>query len=232
MTNTTDTQVATKAHIDLDLSKLAKLARAANDGAADILEQAKAVATFTHTFTPPVASALVALAQQAAAHPAPATQAEPVGRRVTYVPLRGKKGVMQITAWMPFECDPPPHRSIIEDTLLYAAPVAAAAPAGEAKDAAAVTSVLRAYGDLEAAGMLVSTGILQIGNLMSNVMYELAQQVGKPLPRYECQQMDKLRKDWDAAMNTIAKLAQHQGPHGMQTRQCPGGGPHQRNKEN
>jgi hypothetical protein len=105
------------------------------------------------------------------------------------------------------------HAALQEVLLGKPLPPAASA-AGTDQDKlkeAVATSVLRTHADLEAAGILVSTGILQIGNLMSNIMYELAQQLGKPLERYECQQMDKLRKDWDAAMNTIAKLAQQQG---------------------
>lgn len=114
------------------------------------------------------------------------------------------------------------HAALLD--VLCGKPLPPAAGIDQDKLKAAVTTpMVRTHADLEAAGLLVSTGILQIGNLMSNVMYELAQQVGKPLPRYECQQMDKLRKDWDAAMNTIAKLAQHQGPHGMQA--CKGAVP-------
>jgi hypothetical protein len=58
----------------------------------------------------------------------------PDGRRVTYVPMRRKKGVMQVTAWGPVDMVLEPHRRIIEDTLLYAPQARAAlAPAAVSK---------------------------------------------------------------------------------------------------
>lgn len=46
-------------------------------------------------------------------------QDEPSGRRVTYVPSRGKKGVVQVTAWGPADMTIPPNRRIIEDLPMY-----------------------------------------------------------------------------------------------------------------
>lgn len=78
-------------------------------------------------------------------------------------------------------------------------------------EAALAKYMLHANADFEASMKLMSAGALQVGNLMSNVMYELAQQLGKTLERYDCQQMDKLRKDWDAAMKAIAESAHRHG---------------------
>lgn len=41
--------------------------------------------------------------------------------------------------------------------------------------------------------------LVRIGGLMANVMYNLAQQAGKPLGAHDCEIMDSLRKAWDQA---------------------------------
>jgi hypothetical protein len=45
-----------------------------------------------------------------------------------------------------------------------------------------------------------AASVRSIGNQMANVMYNLAQQVGKPLGRRDCEVMDQLRRQWDDAM--------------------------------
>ncbi len=43
----------------------------------------------------------------------------PIGRKVVYVPKRGRKGVFQITTWSDFDSEIPNVGRIISDTPLY-----------------------------------------------------------------------------------------------------------------
>jgi hypothetical protein len=43
-----------------------------------------------------------------------------------------------------------------------------------------------------------AASVRTIGNQMANVMYNLAQQIGKPLERRDCQVIDQLRRQWMA----------------------------------
>lgn len=53
--------------------------------------------------------------------------------------------------------------------------------------------------------------IQRIGCEMSNVLFNLAQKAGEPLGDHECEAMDKLRKQWDAAYRALKTESQKGG---------------------